>query len=158
VLLGGPLLRALAALAGHSHGEKAVWRKDCRRQVVRRFVEQGRTIRQESRQAEGPNHKGQTEGRISGKRRSPQGHLGILVGPSTAYSRLRHGRVSSDSVAQPRSDCGSGLYFLTPIDVIPDFIVGMGYLDDAAVIAWVMNTVKSVLNEFLKWEASRHTG
>jgi uncharacterized membrane protein YkvA (DUF1232 family) len=48
------------------------------------------------------------------------------------------------------------LYFLTPVDVIPDFIVGMGYLDDAAVIAWVMNTVKSVLNEFLKWEASRH--
>jgi uncharacterized membrane protein YkvA (DUF1232 family) len=44
------------------------------------------------------------------------------------------------------------LYFLTPIDVIPDFIVGVGYLDDAAVIAWVVNTVKSVLDDFLRWE------
>jgi uncharacterized membrane protein YkvA (DUF1232 family) len=47
------------------------------------------------------------------------------------------------------------LYFLTPIDVIPDFIVGLGYLDDAAVIAWVVNTVKSVLDDFLRWETSR---
>jgi uncharacterized membrane protein YkvA (DUF1232 family) len=50
------------------------------------------------------------------------------------------------------------LYFLTPLDVIPDFIFGLGYLDDAAVIAWVINTVKSVLDDFLRWEASSHTG
>jgi uncharacterized membrane protein YkvA (DUF1232 family) len=50
------------------------------------------------------------------------------------------------------------LYFLSPLDVIPDFIFGLGYLDDAAVIAWVINTVKSVLDDFLRWEASRHTG
>jgi uncharacterized membrane protein YkvA (DUF1232 family) len=47
------------------------------------------------------------------------------------------------------------LYFLTPIDVIPDFVIGLGYLDDAAVIAWVVNTVRSVLDDFLKWETSR---
>lgn len=50
------------------------------------------------------------------------------------------------------------LYFLTPLDVIPDFIFGLGYLDDAAVIAWVISTVKSVLDDFLRWEASRPTG
>lgn len=47
------------------------------------------------------------------------------------------------------------LYFLMPIDVIPDFIVGLGYLDDAAVIAWVMKTVGSVLDDFHRWESSR---
>ena len=50
------------------------------------------------------------------------------------------------------------LYFLTPLDVIPDFIFGLGYLDDAAVIAWVINTVKSVLDDFQRWEASSHLG
>ena len=47
------------------------------------------------------------------------------------------------------------LYFLMPIDVIPDFIVGVGFIDDAAVLAWVVSTVKTVLDDFVIWEASR---
>jgi uncharacterized membrane protein YkvA (DUF1232 family) len=47
------------------------------------------------------------------------------------------------------------LYFLTPIDLIPDFILGVGYLDDVAVIAWVMKTVQSDLDAFLMWESTR---
>jgi uncharacterized membrane protein YkvA (DUF1232 family) len=47
------------------------------------------------------------------------------------------------------------LYFLMPIDVIPDFIVGLGFIDDAAVLAWVVSTVKTVLDDFVMWEASR---
>ena len=29
---------------------------------------------------------------------------------------------------------GSLLYVLSPIDIIPDFILGVGYIDDAAII------------------------
>lgn len=47
------------------------------------------------------------------------------------------------------------LYFLTPIDFIPDFILGVGYLDDVAVIAWVIKTVQSDLDAFLMWESAR---
>lgn len=47
------------------------------------------------------------------------------------------------------------LYFVLPIDVIPDFLVGFGYLDDAAVIAWVVATVKNVLDDFARWETAR---
>jgi uncharacterized membrane protein YkvA (DUF1232 family) len=47
------------------------------------------------------------------------------------------------------------LYFLMPVDVIPDFFVGLGYIDDAAVLAWVVSTVKSALDDFTRWEASR---
>ena len=46
------------------------------------------------------------------------------------------------------------LYFLMPFDVIPDVIVGLGYLDDAAVIAWVVNAVGSEIEKFRQWEAS----
>lgn len=44
------------------------------------------------------------------------------------------------------------LYLLSPIDVIPDFIVGLGFVDDAAVLAWVVSTVQSVLDDFQRWE------
>lgn len=37
---------------------------------------------------------------------------------------------------------GSLLYVLSPIDIIPDFIFGVGYLDDAGVIAACLNFVK----------------
>jgi uncharacterized membrane protein YkvA (DUF1232 family) len=47
------------------------------------------------------------------------------------------------------------LYFLMPIDVIPDVLLGLGFVDDAAVIAWVMNTVGPELGKFRQWEASR---
>lgn len=47
------------------------------------------------------------------------------------------------------------LYFVMPIDVIPDVVVGLGYVDDAAVIAWVVKTVAGELDAFGRWEAAR---
>ncbi len=47
------------------------------------------------------------------------------------------------------------LYFVMPIDVIPDFVIGLGFLDDAAVLAWVVSSVRTVVTDFEKWEASR---
>ena len=47
------------------------------------------------------------------------------------------------------------LYFLMPIDVIPEWPAGLGFVDDAAVIAWVMNTVGPELGKFRQWETSR---
>jgi uncharacterized membrane protein YkvA (DUF1232 family) len=49
------------------------------------------------------------------------------------------------------------LYFLNPIDLIPDFIIGLGYVDDAALIAWTMSAVKSDVDAFREWESSRST-
>lgn len=72
-----------------------------------------------------------------------------------AYAKGEYRQVPAQSFALI---VAAVLYFLTPLDVIPDFVFGLGYLDDAAVIAWVTNTVKSVLDEFLRWEASRPTG
>ncbi|MDZ4726589.1 MAG: YkvA family protein [Leptospira sp.] len=37
------------------------------------------------------------------------------------------------------------LYFITPIDVIPDFILALGYTDDATVIASTILLLKSQL-------------
>ena len=47
------------------------------------------------------------------------------------------------------------LYFVLPFDLIPDFVIGLGFMDDAAVLAWVASTVRTVLDDFNRWEASR---
>jgi uncharacterized membrane protein YkvA (DUF1232 family) len=50
------------------------------------------------------------------------------------------------------------LYFLVPTDLIPDWILGLGYIDDAALIGWTMNTVKSDIDDFREWESKNTAG
>jgi uncharacterized membrane protein YkvA (DUF1232 family) len=45
------------------------------------------------------------------------------------------------------------IYFLNPFDVAPDFIPGIGYLDDAVVLGFVVNSIKKELERFLRWES-----
>ena len=48
------------------------------------------------------------------------------------------------------------MYFLSPIDAIPDFIPVFGMLDDIAVLAWVMKSLSDELSAFRAWrEAQR---
>jgi len=44
------------------------------------------------------------------------------------------------------------IYFVSPIDLIPDIIPIVGYIDDAAVIAFVVAQIKADLDNFLAWE------
>jgi len=44
------------------------------------------------------------------------------------------------------------LYFVVPVDVIPDFIIMLGFFDDAAIIAYVIHSIKEELDSFLQWE------
>ena len=47
------------------------------------------------------------------------------------------------------------IYFVNPFDAIPDFIPGVGYVDDAVVIIFVINTIRRALDKFLEWERSQ---
>ncbi|MDR5591260.1 YkvA family protein [Christiangramia sp. SM2212] len=46
------------------------------------------------------------------------------------------------------------LYVLSPIDLIPDFIPVLGYLDDAAVIAFCLNLMEKDLVTYKVWKDS----
>lgn len=45
------------------------------------------------------------------------------------------------------------LYVVSPIDVIPDFIPVVGYIDDAKVLMICLDSVRADLNDFRTWRA-----
>jgi uncharacterized membrane protein YkvA (DUF1232 family) len=47
------------------------------------------------------------------------------------------------------------MYFLSPIDLIPDWIPVLGMLDDIVVLGWVMSTLKVELDAFRAWRAAQ---
>ena len=44
------------------------------------------------------------------------------------------------------------VYFVMPADLIPDILFSLGLVDDAALIGWILASVKSDVDSFLDWE------
>ncbi|OQW44872.1 MAG: hypothetical protein A4C66_01740 [Nitrospira sp. HN-bin3] len=47
------------------------------------------------------------------------------------------------------------LYVLSPVDAIPDFIPGIGLIDDAAILALLLHSLARDLAAFRVWERNR---
>jgi len=47
------------------------------------------------------------------------------------------------------------IYFISPIDLIPDFIPVVGLLDDVALVAWFSSSIKHELDKFHEWESAK---
>lgn len=48
------------------------------------------------------------------------------------------------------------IYFVSPIDLIPDTIPGVGYLDDAVVIAGILAMVKDDADQYEEWQKNNN--
>lgn len=48
------------------------------------------------------------------------------------------------------------LYFLDPLDLFPDPIPFLGYLDDAGVLALVVKAIQKDIDRFLTWERDNY--
>ena len=44
------------------------------------------------------------------------------------------------------------VYFVNPVDLIPDALVGIGFVDDMAVVAAVVRAIRDDLEQFMAWE------
>jgi len=66
----------------------------------------------------------------------------------TAYVRGEYRRVPYQSLLLIAA---SLLYLLAPIDLIPDFLLGVGFVDDASLIAWTLRQIHGDLEAFREW-------
>lgn len=74
-----------------------------------------------------------------------------LVRLVTAYAHDEYRRIPLRSVLYA---LGALLYFLSPVDLVPDFLPGIGYLDDVAVVVAVVKALSKDLDAFRAWEAA----
>lgn len=43
------------------------------------------------------------------------------------------------------------MYFVIPTDIIPDFLIGIGFFDDTAVILWAIRSIRKEIEKFRAW-------
>jgi uncharacterized membrane protein YkvA (DUF1232 family) len=77
--------------------------------------------------------------------------LQLLTELVNAYSKGEYRKVSKGTIL---AVIGAIVYFVSPLDVVPDFIVGLGIIDDAAVIGFTIKRLSKELNEFKKWKTT----
>ena len=78
--------------------------------------------------------------------------LQALVRLVTAWARSEYTAVPWRSILMA---VGALVYFVNPLDTIPDAIPGFGYVDDASVIALVAGALKTDIARFVRWEQTR---
>ena len=89
--------------------------------------------------------KGAAQGNRLGKLKDD---LRLLQALCLAYWRGEYRAISGKALI---SVVAGLMYFLSPVDAIPDFIPVFGMLDDIAVLAWVMKTLDGELSAFRAW-------
>jgi uncharacterized membrane protein YkvA (DUF1232 family) len=48
------------------------------------------------------------------------------------------------------------LYVLSPIDLVPDFIPVVGFLDDLSLVSWFLSKFQDEITKFRAWEQASH--
>ncbi|WP_251939795.1 YkvA family protein [Salinibacter ruber] len=66
-----------------------------------------------------------------------------------AWTRRSYRKVSTTSLVLL---VAALLYFVTPIDAIPDPLGALGFVDDLAVVQTAVETVRDELDQFRNWE------
>ena len=93
-------------------------------------------------------HRSAQGGPLAGVTHSLQ-TMGRLV---RAYARREYTRIPWGIFL---SAAAALLYFVTPLDAIPDVLLGFGLIDDAAILAFVATRLGDELARFEGWERER---
>lgn len=80
--------------------------------------------------------------------------LGALLRLVRAWAGGRYKQVSLKTIVLV---IAALLYFVNPMDVIPDMVPALGLVDDLTVLGFVINNVRKEIDQFLGWEKSAPT-
>jgi uncharacterized membrane protein YkvA (DUF1232 family) len=75
--------------------------------------------------------------------------LQLLFDLIKAYSKGEYKDVSKSTII---TVIGAILYFVSPFDFVPDFVIGLGIIDDAAVIGYTVKKIAGELEAFQQWK------
>jgi uncharacterized membrane protein YkvA (DUF1232 family) len=78
-------------------------------------------------------------------------NLQLLFDLVGAWRRGEYRKIPTRSIV---TIIASIIYFVSPIDLIPDFLIGFGIVDDAAVIGFVLKQISVDLERFRIWRVS----
>lgn len=78
--------------------------------------------------------------------------LGLLQAMCVAWWRGEYRQVSRPALVAAVAGL---LYFLSPFDAIPDWIPGLGFVDDLAVLGWIVRKWSAELQAFQTWRDSQ---
>jgi uncharacterized membrane protein YkvA (DUF1232 family) len=92
-------------------------------------------------------------------RRLINGPLGEMGAEAAQLLAMVRDYASGNYRDLPRSTVFAGafalLYVLNPFDLMPDFIPGIGYVDDMSMLALVIGSVRKDVETYARWRRSR---
>lgn len=80
------------------------------------------------------------------------GDLKLLQGLCAAWWRGEYRTIGSQALV---AVVAALVYFLVPLDMVPDWLLGVGLLDDLAVLAWVLRTWEGELQAYRVWREAQ---
>ncbi|HGK7344795.1 TPA: DUF1232 domain-containing protein [Streptococcus suis] len=75
-----------------------------------------------------------------------------LISMVRSYIRRDYNKLPKGTIL---ATIGALIYFFSPIDALPDFILGAGLLDDAFVLNACLKLIKTDVDDFRNWQASQ---
>lgn len=74
--------------------------------------------------------------------------IGKLISMVRDYTKKEYTMVSKGTIITVIAGL---IYLVNPIDIVPDFLLG-GYLDDAAVIGYIVSKLKGEIERYSEWK------
>ena len=81
-----------------------------------------------------------------GKRASD---IAVLLSMLRAYIKKQYTDVS---IATILAAVAGLIYVVNPMDIVPEYILGVGVLDDAAIVGIILQAMHMDLNKYKKWQ------
>ena len=94
------------------------------------------------------------QGGVKGGVAEAQMQIQLLVRLIRAYASGEYRKLPWKSLV---SIVGVLIYFVSPLDFIPDFLPIVGMTDDLALVLWLFKTLSDDLSDFSEWEKKTKT-